>query len=71
MVDDFYNYVSAWKGAFAVSVESYDQLDEGEWRSDGWNGAILKSDKREKKTVELFYLKAIHAYQQEFIEANT
>ena len=70
MVDEFYHYVSAWHGEFSISVEHYTKLEDGEWRSDDWNGAILKSDNREKESVESFYINAIQAYQEEVLEAN-
>ena len=70
MVDDFYHYVSAWNGEFAVSVEHYKALANGEWRSDGWNGAILKSDNLDKKTLHLFYQSALETYQEEIVEAG-
>lgn len=70
MVDDFYHYVSAWNGEFSVSVEHYKPLSNGEWRSDGWNGAVIKSKDLDKETLEKFYRNAIEAYREEVVEVG-
>jgi len=60
--DDYYFYVSKYIGNESVNVSRFSKLKNGEWKFDGWNGAILRASGKSLPEVLSFYAEAIKAY---------
>lgn len=53
--DDHYLYITGYKGGNVIDVSGLDKLSIGEWKSEGFTGAILNAkDIEESKGVDFF-----------------
>lgn len=63
LIDDFYFYISGYKGHTAIDVSGFTSLSQGNWISKGFVGAVLSATKISKKTALEFFTEAICAYK--------
>lgn len=61
--DDYYFYVTKYKGDESVNVSRFSKLKNGEWKHDGWNGAALRATAKSLPEVVSFFAEAIKAYK--------
>jgi hypothetical protein len=55
MMDSLYFYVSGWEGGNSVDTSTIKPLTAGEWKNDGFKGAVLASKMNQSKTeIDLF-----------------
>ncbi len=59
MHDDYYFYISGYKGHDALDTSSLSKLTYGNWYSDQFKGAILPVTETTKEMVTLFFNEAI------------
>ncbi|WP_109433846.1 hypothetical protein [Aquimarina sp. AU119] len=64
MIDDYYFYISAYKGHDGVNTLGLKTLTHGEWRNDGFKGAILPITGVDEITVSTFFDEAINAFKK-------
>lgn len=62
MCSEHYFYISGYKGHVALNTEEFSTLSNGEWKNDGFKGAILPAAKTEKSEAVLFFKEAIKNY---------
>lgn len=58
-----YFYISGYKGHEALSTEGFKALSNGQWKDEGFKGAILPASKIEKSMAVLFFKEAIENYK--------
>ena len=62
LIDDFYFYVSGYKGHNAVDLPTNSSLEIGTYFNDGWKGFALPIKEVDEKLAVDFYQLAINAY---------
>jgi len=62
MINDFYLYVSAYKGHDAINLPSKAILEKGSYYSEGWKGFALPISRITEKEAEAFFTNAINQY---------
>jgi len=62
MCAEHYFYISGYKDHDAVPTEGFSSLAHGEWKNDGFKGAILSASKIEKEEAVLFFKETIQNY---------
>lgn len=65
--DDFYFYISAYKGHQSFSTEGFLPIKFGLWKNNGFKGAILPASQIMKEQVEYFFEKTFEIYMNEFL----
>lgn len=63
MIDDYYFYISAYKGHDGVDTSGLKTLTHGEWRNNGFKGATLPITGVDQITSSTFFDEAINAYK--------
>ncbi|MDT0605435.1 hypothetical protein [Croceitalea rosinachiae] len=62
MVNDHYFYISVYKGHDGLATDSFSKLTYGEWKNEGFKGAVLNTTgTMESKTIQ-FFQEAYKAY---------
>ena len=61
-IDDFYFYVSGYKGHDALETKEFEPLIQGEWQTGDWKAATLKASGQDQNTVSNFLNEAIVAF---------
>jgi hypothetical protein len=64
LTENHYLYVSGYKGQDAVDVSNFAPLTLGEWKNDGFKGAILSANKLSLEETKQFFTKAIDYYKK-------
>lgn len=62
--DDYYFYVSKYNENESVNVSRFSKLKNGEWKFDGWNGAVLHASEKSLPGVISFFTEAIKGYSE-------
>lgn len=60
---DHYFYISGYKGHDALNTEGFSPFSNGEWKNDGFKGAILPATTIDKSKAVLFFKEAIQNYK--------
>lgn len=60
---DHYFYISGYKGHNALHTDGFSSLSNGEWKNDGFKGAIISSEGIDKSKALLFFQETIKKYQ--------
>ncbi|MEM9361029.1 MAG: hypothetical protein AAGA43_00265 [Bacteroidota bacterium] len=63
LVDDYYFYISGYKGHTGLETAGFPALTKGKWLNDGFKGAILPASHSTEKDALAFFNEAIHAYK--------
>ncbi|WP_276166325.1 hypothetical protein [Zobellia alginiliquefaciens] len=62
MVNEHYFYVSGYEKGKGIDTSNFKNLSLGEWKNEGFEGAVLIADHRNKKEVVKFFIEAINGY---------
>lgn len=62
MIDDFYLYTSGYKDHDGVDTSSFDELTLGNWKSQGFKGAVLPMNNVDEATAVTFFKESISKY---------
>jgi len=62
MVNDHYFYISGYKDHDGISTEGFSKLTHGEWKNDGFKGAILSASSTSEETAINFFKQAFRAF---------
>ena len=60
---EHYFYISGYKGHDTLKTESFSPLSNGEWKNDGFKGAILPAATIDKSKAVIFFKEAIDNYK--------
>ncbi len=63
MINDYYFYLSAYKGHDGLDTSDLNPLTNGKWYNDGFKGAVLPVTGIDEVTVATFFEEAITAYK--------
>lgn len=63
MCTEHYFYISGYKGHDALNTEGFSILSNGEWKNDGFKGAILPAVTIDKSKAVLFFKEAVDNYK--------
>ncbi|MDO6518224.1 hypothetical protein [Zobellia uliginosa] len=64
MVTEHYFYISGYKGHDGIETSNFDSLSMGEWKNEGFKGAVLPATKINKEQVVQFFTEAINTYKK-------
>jgi hypothetical protein len=64
MVKEHYFYISGYKGHDGLDTSKFDSLSLGEWKNDGFKGAVLPATKIKEEQVIQFFIEAINTYKK-------
>ncbi|PKB44035.1 hypothetical protein AX016_2246 [Cellulophaga sp. RHA19] len=64
MVNEHYFYISGYKGHSGLDTSKFDSLSLGEWKNDGFKGAVLPTTKINEEQVVKFFTEAINTYKK-------
>lgn len=64
MVNEHYFYISGYKGHSGLDTSNFDTLSIGEWKNEGFKGAVLPSSGVSETEVIQFFIEAINAYKK-------
>lgn len=65
MINNFYYYVSGWRGDEGLQTDKLETLSHGEWRSGSWNGATLEAMEVNESKATDFIVQAIAAFRSD------
>ncbi|WP_291961933.1 hypothetical protein [Maribacter sp.] len=63
LVNEHYFYISGYKGHNGLDTSNFDALSLGEWKNDGFKGAVLPATKINKDQAVQFFTEAINTYK--------
>ncbi|WP_420602577.1 hypothetical protein [Flagellimonas sp.] len=63
MVNGHYFYISGYHGHDGIDTSTFKNLAQGEWKNDGFKGAILKTSGTTEKTAVNFFQEAFSLYK--------
>ncbi|SHJ07135.1 hypothetical protein [Pseudozobellia thermophila] len=63
MIDDFYLYASGYRGHEGIDTSKFSALSNGEWRNDGFKGAVLPMEKVDEARATAFFNESIAEYR--------
>ncbi len=63
MIDDYYFYISAYQGHDGIDTSNFAALTEGEWKNEGFKGAVLAISDIDHTTGVRFFNEAFQAYK--------
>ena len=63
MCNDFYLYISGYKGHNPIDTKPFAPLSHGEWKNNGFTGAILPMEVIDKKIGISFFSEALKVYR--------
>ncbi|WP_350290561.1 hypothetical protein [uncultured Croceitalea sp.] len=61
--DNHYFYISGYKGHNALATNNFSKLTHGEWKNNGFKGAILPVLEVDENTVLAFFIEALALYK--------
>ncbi len=64
MCNEHYFYISGYKGHDGLNTEGFSPLSNGEWKNNGFKGAILPAATIDKSKAVLFFKEAIDNYKK-------
>ena len=64
MINDHYFYISGYKGHAGLDTSKFDSLSLGEWKNEGFKGAVLPATKISKEQAAQFFTEAINTYKK-------
>ena len=64
MLDDFYFYISGYRGNTHLRTWAFEPLSQGKWHNNGFKGAVLPASKVSAKTGVQFFKEALSAYKR-------
>ncbi len=62
--NEHYFYISGYKGQAAIPTSGFSLLSKGEWKNNGFTGAILSAETTDRSTAILFFKEAIENYRK-------
>jgi hypothetical protein len=65
MINDHYFYISGYKVHSGLDTSKFDSLSLGEWKNDGFKGAVLPATKIKEEQVIQFFIEAINTYKKQ------
>ncbi len=63
MIDDFYLYTSGYEGHDGIDTSKFDTITYGEWRNDGFKGAVLSMKNVDEAKAIAFFNESIGKYR--------
>ncbi len=63
MVDDHYFYISGYKGHEGIDTSNFRTLNLGEWKNEGFKGAVLRTSGISMKQATQFLQEAFQTYK--------
>lgn len=63
MVNDFYFYISGYRGNTQLRTWAFKPLAQGTWKNNGFKGAILPASDITEATTSAFFRQALKAYK--------
>ncbi|KKN92654.1 hypothetical protein LCGC14_0205880 [marine sediment metagenome] len=64
MINEHYFYISGYKGHDGIETSSFDSLSLGEWKNEGFKGAVLPATKIKEEQAIQFFTEAINIYKK-------
>ncbi|MEW7290372.1 hypothetical protein [Aquimarina sp. 2304DJ70-9] len=64
MIDDYYFYMSAYKGHDGLDTSNLSSLTNGKWYNEGFKGAVLPVTGIDEITASTFFEEALAAYKK-------
>ncbi len=64
MIDDFYLYTSGYIGHEGIETKSFEGISLGEWRNEGFKGAVLPMKNIDEAKAVTFFEEAIQIYKK-------
>ena len=64
MVDDFYFYISGYRGNTSLRTWAFEPLSQGKWHNNGFKGAVLPVSQITKEIGVQFFREALAAYKK-------
>ncbi len=64
MIDDYYFYMSAYKGHDGLDTSNLSSLTNGKWYNEGFKGAVLPVTGIDEITASIFFEEALTAYKK-------
>ncbi|CAM4385944.1 hypothetical protein [Zobellia nedashkovskayae] len=64
MINEHYFYISGYKGHNGLDTSKFDSLSLGEWKNDGFKGAVLSATKIDKEQLVQFFTETINTYKK-------
>ncbi|WP_067033124.1 hypothetical protein [Allomuricauda sp. CP2A] len=64
MVDDFYFYISGYRGNTSLRTWAFEPLSHGKWHNNGFKGAVLPVSKITEEIGLQFFREALGAYKK-------
>ena len=62
--DDHYFYISGYKGGMAIDCTNFKALSRGEWKHNGFNGAVLPATSASEELTMQFLHEAMDTYKE-------
>lgn len=62
LIDDHYFYLSGYKGHNSLNTSNFSKLTHGEWKNNGFKGAVLHTSNTTQKQAVQFLDDAFHQY---------
>lgn len=62
MMNTYYFYASGWSGHEMMDTSKFQSLNQGNWKSDRWKGAVLPALGKNIDEVRYFFNEAMNAY---------
>ncbi|MCK8521437.1 hypothetical protein M0D21_07655 [Aquimarina sp. D1M17] len=64
MIDDYYFYISAYRGHDSVDTTNFNTLSSGQWKNEGFKGAVLPLNGIDSNTGVRFFNEAFQSYKK-------
>ncbi|CAZ97960.1 hypothetical protein [Zobellia galactanivorans] len=64
MINEHYFYISGYKGHDGIETSNFTSLSMGEWKNEGFKGAVLPATKINEAQVVHFFTEAINTYKK-------
>lgn len=65
VVPEHYYYCSGYKGGTAIDTSHFGKLSVGQWKNNGFKGAVLAATNATEKEAIKFFTEAINTYKKE------
>ena len=65
MLDEHYYYVTGWNKDESLATDGFRALPDGEWKNNGWKGAVLKAENNGVEHVYHFISSAIEIFKEQ------
>jgi len=65
-INDFYYYISGYKGHDSLATKSFEKIENGEWQTGDWKAGTLKATNIAEHNVVQFFNETIGAYSKKY-----